>query len=223
MNINHTLQDVIHSKKINDDEYDKDLTTLNKFNAGENVNELCGNKIIYHHQFENLIKTPALHHKSFHQFMTCDDLRQHLINETNTRCVPYGIKITPSTVFRVHRANKSCVSIFRPSTATYIYKRYRAENVLDFTAGWGGRMLGAYALGISYTGIDTNINMKPEYDSMIARLNNNNLKILWDNCSNVDLSQFDFDLVLTSPPYINIETYENMTLFNNKDEYYKDF
>ena len=30
--------------------------------------------------------------------------------------------------------------------------------VLD-PAGWGGRMLGAWALGIDYTGIDTNINM----------------------------------------------------------------
>ena len=51
----------------------------------------------------------------------------------------------------------------------------------------------------------------------------NNLNMIWDNCLNVDLSQIDFDLVLTSPPYINLEKYENMALFKSDDEYYNDF
>ena len=153
--------------------------------------------------------------------MTDDNLRQQLANETAKR--KQGRKITPAVVFDTYCANKNCVSIFKPSTAKFIYKYYNAKRVLDFTAGWGGRMLGAYSLGISYTGIDTNINMKPEYDNMIARLDNNNLNMIWDNCLNVDLSQIDFDLVLTSPPYINLEKYENMALFKSDDEYYNDF
>ena len=58
---------------------------------------------------------------------------------------------------------------------------------------------------------------------MMTKLNKDNLKMLWDNCLNIDLSLYDFDLVLTSPPYINLEKYEHMTPFDNDDTYYKEF
>ena len=54
-----TLQDVIDCKKINDSEYNKELIKLNKFAVGDYVYKLCGNNIIYHHQFANLIRTPS--------------------------------------------------------------------------------------------------------------------------------------------------------------------
>ena len=222
---NISLKDVINFKKLKDSEYYNDLRKLDEFDADENVYKLCGNKIIYHHQFEILVRTPARHGKTFHEFMTDDTLRKQLLCETIKRMTgsDLGRKITPSVIFRVFSANKNCVSIFKPSTAKYIYKYYGAKHVLDFTAGWGGRMLGAYSLGISYTGIDSNINMKPEYDIMMTKLNKDNLKMLWDNCLNIDLSLYDFDLVLTSPPYINLEKYEHMTPFDSDDMYYKEF
>ena len=77
--MNIKLQDVIDYKKLSDSKYDYDLRTLNEFDANENVYKLCGNRVIYHHQFGNLIKTPARHHKSFHEFMTDDDLRHRLL------------------------------------------------------------------------------------------------------------------------------------------------
>ena len=46
--------------------------------------------------------------------------------------------------------------------------------MLDPTAGWGGRMLGAWALGIDYTGVDTNTNMKIAYDNMMDMLDEYN-------------------------------------------------
>ena len=222
---NITLQDILDCKKITVSAYDNDLRKLDEFDADENVYKLCGNRIVYHHQFENLIRTPARHHKSFYEFITDDSLRQQLEIDTIKRSTgaKLGRKITPSVMFDVYRANRNCVTIFKASTAKYIYKYYGAKHVLDFTAGWGGRMLGAYSLGISYTGIDSNINMKPEYDIMMTKLNKDNLKMLWDNCLNIDLSLYDFDLVLTSPPYINLEKYENMTPFDSDDMYYKEF
>ena len=92
--------------------------------------------------------------------------------------------------------------------------------MLDPTAGWGGRMLGAWALGIDYTGIDTNVNMKPAYDSMIEMLNSKTpaifeepkLQMLWQSALDVDFSTLDYDFVLTSPPYVNLEIYEHMEL-----------
>ena len=37
-----------------------------------------------------------------------------------------------------------------------MYKKYDATRVLDFTAGWGARMVAAMALDIDYIGIDSN-------------------------------------------------------------------
>ena len=47
--------------------------------------------------------------------------------------------------------------------------------------------------------------------------------MIWKSCLDVDLSKLDFDFVLTSPPYIDIEEYENMELFKTKDNFYKNF
>ena len=221
--MNIKLQDVIDYKKLSDSKYDYDLKTLNEFDANENVYKLCGNRIVYHHQFGNLIKTPILgsarKHKSFYEFMTDLELKQDMINETVKR----KGNVTPINMFETYRVNKSCVTIFKPSTAKYLYKYYGAKHVLDFTAGWGGRMLGAWSSGIDYTGIDSNINMKHEYDAMMTKLNKDHLKMLWDSCLNIDLSLCDFDLVLTSPPYVNLEKYEHMTPFDRDDMYYKEF
>ena len=128
-----------------------------------------------------------------------------------------------SEYFEALRANKGSVVIFRPSTAKFIYKYYNATNVLDFSAGWGGRMLGAFALNIGYTGIDTNINLKEGYDKFIFKTGKENLKMIYQNCLDVDLSKIEYDLVLTSPPYENVEIYENMKLFKNQNEFYIDF
>ena len=108
-----------------------------------------------------------------------------------------------------------------------MYKR----QVLDPTAGWGGRMLGAWALGIDYTGIDTNVNMKPAYDSMIEMLNSKTpaifeepkLQMIWQSALDVDFSTLDYDFVLTSPPYVNLEIYEHMEPWESDERFYKDF
>jgi hypothetical protein len=125
-------------------------------------------------------------------------------------------------IFEAERFN-SAVVFFKPSTAKWLYKKFGATKVLDFTAGWGGRMLGAYALNIAYTGIDTNINMREAYDAMITELGKPNLKMIWKSCLDVDFADIDYDFVLTSPPYINLEVYENMTTFQSNNAFYKDF
>jgi hypothetical protein len=84
-------------------------------------------------------------------------------------------------------------------------------------------MLGAHSLSIKYTGIDTNINLKPAYDEMIQDLNDPNLRMIYDDCLNVDFSNIDYDFVLTSPPYINLEVYENMKPFESDKLFYTKF
>ena len=49
------------------------------------------------------------------------------------------------------------------STSKVFVSKIQCPCVRSNTAGWGGRMLGAWALGIDYTGIDTNVNMKLQH------------------------------------------------------------
>ena len=100
---NITLQDIIDCKQLNVSAYDNDLRKLDEFDADENVYKLCGNRIVYHHQFENLIKTPARHYKSVHELMTDDTLRQQLVMEAIKRSTgtKLGREITPINMFEL--------------------------------------------------------------------------------------------------------------------------
>ena len=79
------------------------------------------------------------------------------------------------------------------------YISISATKVLDPTTGLRGRMLGAYALDIEYTGIDTNENMIDAYQEMMNKLDFNKLTMIFHSCLEVDFSTIDYDFVLTSP------------------------
>ena len=98
-------------------------------------------------------------------------------------------------------------------------------------------MLGAWSLGVNYTGCDTNTEMIPAYDAMMKFLDDqtgfdNNLfevektyklNMIWQSCLDVDFSKIDYDFVLTSPPYVNLEIYEHMTEWETDEAFYKGF
>ena len=58
-------------------------------------------------------------------------------------------------------------SQFPPNVASRMYKIFNATAVLDPFAGWGDRCVAAMSMGIDYTGIDSNINLKEYYEKMI--------------------------------------------------------
>jgi hypothetical protein len=130
----------------------------------------------------------------------------------------------PNRMFEAFRFNQSVV-FFKPSTAKWIYSKFNATHVLDPTAGWGGRMLGANALGIHYTGIDTNTSLQPAYDGMMGLIQDPKMRMIWEDTLAVDYESIDYDFVLTSTPYVNkagkmVEVYEHQVIM---DDFYKDF
>jgi hypothetical protein len=135
-------------------------------------------------------------------------------------------------LFECYRINRGAIVFFKSAQAIFCYKKYNAKKVLDFTMGWGGRLLGAWAMGIDYIGIDTNICMKSAYENMIETLKKYDekigrkspkMEIIWKSCLDVDYSKLDYDFVLTSPPYYHLEIYQIMTLWKNKDDFYNNF
>lgn len=104
---------------------------------------------------------------------------------------------------------KYIASQFRPSAAKTIYDLFDAKNVLDFSSGWGDRLVGFMASsGESYVGIDPNERLFANYNKMVNKYNVYQQDIeLHNGCAeDIELDR-RFDLIFTSPPYFNVERY----------------
>jgi len=230
-----TIQEVETHKLISTKELERDLKNLREFTAETNANNFFGNPFLYHYQFKNLLKCRRKDGKTIYDIWNDADEWSKLIEQTKLR--NRGGRTAAGNVFECFRINLGSIVMFKATTAKYLYKKYNAQSVLDPTAGWGGRMLGAWALDIDYTGIDTNIEMISAYDGMIKFLeeysdfgnknikfeNESNLKMIWSSCLDVDFSTIEYDFVLTSPPYINLEIYEHMEEWDSDTAFYKEF
>tara|TARA_E500000318_G_C3537360_1_gene203189 strand:+ start:366 stop:1280 length:915 start_codon:yes stop_codon:yes gene_type:complete len=131
-------------------------------------------------------------------------------------------------LYDVFRLYFGTVSIFKPLIAMSVYCLFNPTSILDFTAGWGGRLIGASVLNIDkYTGIDLNKELEPKYKKMISFLKDKSktkIKMIFKDALKVDYSKIDYDMVLTSPPYFNIEIYKGTTKRTKEDwieEFYK--
>ena len=217
-----TLQEIIAHKQITQDELVKDIASLKKFKPTGEKQSFAGNKTLYHFQMENLLRTRVVGKKMTLPEVLLDDeayeklaLNVEKLGRTGTM---------PNRFYEGFRFNQSVV-FFKPSTAKWIYSKFNATHVLDPTAGWGGRMLGAHALGIHYTGIDTNTNLQPAYDGMMGLIQDQKMRMIWEDTLAVDYESIDYDFVLTSTPYVNkagkmVEVYEHQVIMA---DFYKDF
>ena len=112
------------------------------------------------------------------------------------------------------------VNAFKITNALGIYKQYNPKHILDPFCGFGGRCAAAMLMDIQYTGIDTNHELLTPYNSLISEYNEmvkplaNPPEIIIECANKVVYGETgtvtDYDMVLTSPPYDNIELYRNM-------------
>ena len=123
----------------------------------------------------------------------------------------------------------SAINVFRPLVAMEIYAKYKPTSVLDFTCGWGGRLIGACALNVpKYIGIDINTNLKPCYQKMQEFLQTETntttiFEFYFQDALSIDYTTLDYDMVFTSPPYFFLESYSNNTSYESKAEMRKKF
>jgi hypothetical protein len=130
-------------------------------------------------------------------------------------------------MFRLSNLYFSSVSIFKPLIAMDVYCRFQPKTVLDFTMGWGGRLVGACALNIpKYIGIDSNRQLRTPYNKMcnfLKKHSTTDIKLYFQDALSIDYSKFDYDMVLTSPPYYNIEIYDGGNVHTTKEEWDEQF
>ena len=111
-------------------------------------------------------------------------------------------------LFRFYFTSINC---FRPLVAMEYYCMFRPKCVLDMTAGWGGRLVGACALDVPrYVGIDNNENLKEPYERLAAFLkprSKTDIDFRVQDALTVDYANIEYDMVFTSPPYYDLEVY----------------
>lgn len=203
-----TLEDIIQSKQQSIEALGRDIVAIKLRKP------YGGLKTLYHFQIRALLHTRVVRNRRTLPEILVDDVAYERLMRDVLRIQRTGT--LPMRTLEMFRFNQA-VTFFRPSEAVPLYERFRASHVLDPTAGWGGRMLAAHALGISYTGIDTNLSLQPGYEGMMALLGNEKMRMIWQDTLQVDYEAIDYDFVLTSTPYVNerghqIEQYEHMKM-----------
>jgi hypothetical protein len=127
--------------------------------------------------------------------------------------LPKGDVCTWALREAIYSRVKECTN-FKPSLAKHIIEFFGAKKVLDFSAGWGERMLGAMAAQVEeYLAFDPNLTLQAGH-SLALRTHGTpaqqeNFHIRYEPFESSSLSPEDFsaDLVFTSPPFFNLEVY----------------
>jgi hypothetical protein len=218
----HTPDDIILHKQLEEEILTIELNKIKGFDASNNSRSFIGNPVIYHYQMSALIDVKTAGSKgkfkpSLREVLLTPDLYANLwkrmvqLNRTGT---------IPNRLFEAERFNQAVV-FFKTATAKYLYQTLKATKVLDVCAGWGGRMLGAWGLGISYVGYDTNTDLKAGYDKLLERLNDPKLEMRYENSLTAKFPEYD--CVLTSPPYYVKELYNHMATWKDENDFYDAF
>lgn len=216
-----TYNEVIQSKQLTTTDLIEEFAKLKRYTPTLERRCFAGNPILYHYQLDNLcrVRTAA---GSFYEMMMNETKREECWRTVNRYANGSRSNDPAGRLFEGFRRFTGAVVFFKPTIAMNVYSQCKPTHVLDVCAGWGGRMLGAMAMGIEYTGIDTNTDLRPAYESMTTMFGGK-ATMIWGDAMEQDFADIDYDCVLTSPPYCNLEVYPHMTPWENKKTFYTEF
>lgn len=112
------------------------------------------------------------------------------------------------------------VTTFRPTLMVGFIKMFNAKRVLDFSAGWGDRLIGAAAANVDlYVGVDPNTCVFNKYKEIIDffKLDKSKFMMINEPFETATLPDKTFDLICTSSPYFSLESYSDektQSIFN---------
>lgn len=125
-------------------------------------------------------------------------------------------KITPFNIhesFYINKYFNEC-TFFRPTIIVSLIKMFNSKRILDISSGWGDRLIGSIAANVDYYfGTDPNNNLQKGYNDILNFFGKSNKHFIIKNqpFETVKIELYEnkkFDLVMTSPPYFDLEIYD---------------
>lgn len=209
----------------------KDFKNLQNLQNINNISDRCriGNDCVDYFTFVERLNTKGKYNSSFYDFI------ENMEEFKKKKFIQNMFLYYEITKNKNNKKNKwvvykeiyniciSAINIFRPVVAMEIYSRFKPTSILDFTCGWGGRLVGACALNIPhYIGIDINKNLESAYQELSNFLDHQKSKtkiqLFFKDALQIDYTQLEYDMVFTSPPYFFLEKYSFNTIYNSKEE-----
>jgi tRNA1(Val) A37 N6-methylase TrmN6 len=210
----------------------KMVTEANTNAVAVEFNERCriGNNVVDFFTFRERLETRGKYNINFFDFIeNIEEFKkkkfiQTMLTYYKTTKNARGLKNEYIVLKEVYNICISAINIFRPLVAVEVYQRFKPTRILDFSAGWGGRAVGAAVCNTAYFGIDINAALHDAYNNMSAFLKNdsgaNSISMLIADAVSFDYSTISpgYDMVFTSPPYYFIEKYSNNKSYASKNE-----
>ena len=150
-------------------------------------------------------------------------IRNRLVINWNSK-VDETFNISHRMMFQGMRSKRLVepISIFKPTIAKYVCLKYSSPGDLvgDFSAGFGGRLLGAMASGRRYIGIDPLT--VSELNDMVKFFNFDNCQLISACSEHYCGDENSVDLYWSSPPYYKKEIYSNAKSqsYNKGEDYF---
>jgi len=230
----HNRKNIITDiKSVSRHELEKDFAHLKSITCRlkPGPRSRVGNKVVDAFTLGERLHAKGDQGVSFYDFWDC---RDHFAKKDYVKKMLDFYKSRKTSTIRKYRyiynLYFSNIAIFSPLRAMDVYCKVKANRVLDFTMGWGGRLVGACALGLdAYYGVDVNKNLKRPYQELVKFLESDKdhktqIRLYFEDALKVDYSKMDYDCVLTSPPYYDIEVYRgNQPKYKSKEEWHNEF
>ena len=141
---------------------------------------------------------------SVRDLVTTPQVEKAFITNIQMHSTPYKSEIRRMLVMTGGLGN---VTKYRAATSKAIVEFFGARKVLDPCIGWGGRMLGTLAGGAEYTGCEPDPNTARGLRGILGDIGKTATIVEVPAETGLLNLAGDFDLVLTSPPYFNLELY----------------
>lgn len=204
-----------------------DWENLKKFTSGNTYTASTVRKGIKlcEHFFPNFFDIKNSKGECFKDYWNKDDLQKVLKWNRSSHSTPYLSELRRGVYF-CNGLTKN--TMYRPHIAKMVCDYYQPEKVLDPCCGWGGRLLGSVASGSDYYGFETNTETFKSLNRLVDFLEIKNKVHLFNVGSETMEFKNEFDLVITSPPYFNLEVYSNEktqseNMFSSYDEWLNDW
>lgn len=170
----------------------------------------------------------VLERKYPEDYMTVDHISNHFTEYARIVC-QFGSYSTPADIWLsikkdpevkklmpfeqrefVYNSTREC-NTFNVTFCLWIINKLAGPNsiILDPSSGWGDRLIAALASDATvYHGFDPNKNLQKGYKRIIKTLNTNtSVSIKAVPFEDAKIKDNYYDIVLTSPPYFNLEKY----------------